>query len=79
MSLLDEIKQGSRAEFHAATGVGIAELRSLDVPEDVLAFYRNSEPAKIAEVGKAFVSETLNIEPLCRPFDFGNAGDVPQP
>ena len=52
MSLLDEIKEKSRAQFRPAAATGIAALRSLGVPEDALDFYRDSEPVQIAEIAK---------------------------
>jgi len=52
MNLLDEIKQKSRAQFRPASGAAITALRSLGAPEDVLAFYRNSEPTRFVEIGK---------------------------
>jgi hypothetical protein len=51
MSLLDEIKQRSKVDFRPATQMGIDALRSLGVPSDALAFYRESEPARTAEIG----------------------------
>lgn len=52
MSLLDEIKQKSRVDFRPASSARVAELRSLGMPEDIVAFYVNSEPARTAEIGK---------------------------
>jgi len=52
MSLLDEIARKSRVAFRPASGAGVAALRSLGAPEDVLAFYQHSEPARFAEIGK---------------------------
>jgi hypothetical protein len=50
MSLLDEIKEKSKAEFQPAASAALEQLRSIGVPEDALAFYRDSEPAKCAEI-----------------------------
>ena len=52
MSLLDEIKQKSRVDFRPSSPGRIADLRSLGMPEDIVAFYLNSEPARTAEIGK---------------------------
>jgi hypothetical protein len=52
MSLLDEIKQKSRVEFRPATAGKMDKLRALGLPEDALTFYRDSEPARTAEIAK---------------------------
>ncbi len=52
MSLLDEIKEKSKGAFRPASVVDIASLRALGVPDDVLAFYRDSEPVRLIEIGK---------------------------
>jgi hypothetical protein len=50
MNLLDKIKEKSNVEFRPAAPGGVELLRSIGVPEDALAFYRDSEPTKCAEI-----------------------------
>ena len=52
MTLLDDIRQKSKVEFRPASRGGIDQLRSIGVPEDALTFYRDSEPAIMAEINK---------------------------
>jgi hypothetical protein len=52
VNLLDEIKQKAKVEFRPATETNIDALGSLGVPNDALVFYRGSEPAGTAEIGK---------------------------
>lgn len=52
MSLSDGIAQKSRVGFRPVNSADIAALRSLGAPEDVLAFYRHSEPVTFAEIGE---------------------------
>jgi hypothetical protein len=61
MNLLDEIARKSRVVFRPASVAGVAALRSLGAPVDVLAFYRNSEPARFAEIGKVRLWSISNI------------------
>jgi hypothetical protein len=61
MSLLDEIKQKSKVDFRPATQTGIDDLRSLGVPADALAFYRESEPARTAEIAKVRLRPITDI------------------
>lgn len=49
MSLLDEIKQKSKANFPAGRA-DIEQLRSLGAPEEVLNFFLDSEPASCVEI-----------------------------
>jgi hypothetical protein len=52
MTFLDQIKQKSRVEFRPATAGATEKMRSLGMPENALAFYRDSEPARTAEIAK---------------------------
>ena len=52
MSLLDQIRKKSNVDCRPAAPAGLDQLRSLGAPEDVLTFYRDSEPAGIAEIGE---------------------------
>jgi hypothetical protein len=61
MSLLDEIKEKSKAQFRPANRAGIEQLQSIGVPEDALAFYRDSEPVRIAEIGKVRLRSITDI------------------
>jgi hypothetical protein len=50
MSLVDQIRDKSNVEFRPAASAALEELRSIGVPEDAQAFYRDSEPARCAEI-----------------------------
>jgi hypothetical protein len=52
MTLLDQIRTKSKTEFRPATATEIQVLQALQIPEDAFSFYRNSIPAKTAEIGK---------------------------
>jgi hypothetical protein len=52
MGLLEEITQKTGVKFRAGAASEIDRLRFLGVPEDALAFYRNSEPSKCAEINR---------------------------
>jgi hypothetical protein len=50
MSLLDQIKEKSRVEFHPADPDLLEKVASLGLPNDALVFYRNSAPTQTAEI-----------------------------
>ena len=61
MSLLDEIRQKAKVDFRPASEVDIEALRALGVPSDVLAFYRDCEPAQTAEIGEVRLRPITDI------------------
>jgi hypothetical protein len=61
MSLLDQLREKSNVDFRPAVPVVLDQLRSLGAPEDVLTFYRHSEPARFAEIGKVRLWPISNI------------------
>ena len=52
MSLLNQIREKSKVEFRRANPAAIEQLRLIGMPEDALTFYRDSEPAKCAEIAR---------------------------
>lgn len=52
MNTLDQIKQKTGVQFRAATHQELEQLRALRMPADLIEFYSNSAPVKMAEIGK---------------------------
>ena len=52
MSTIDPITQKTGVAFRPASALTIAALHALGVPEEIVAFYRQSEPSKCIEIGK---------------------------
>jgi hypothetical protein len=70
--LRDQIAAKSGILLQPANETGIEQLRSLKVPEDAIAFYREAEPAECAEIEKIriwpikdVVEENTNYVPGC--------------
>ena len=61
MNILDQIRQKTNAEFRPASPADLEALRTLHLPEDILAFYRQAEPVKYAEIGKVRLWPITNI------------------
>ena len=52
MSTIDLITQKTGVTFRPASAPAIEALHALGVPEEIAAFYRQSEPSKCIEIGK---------------------------
>ena len=52
MSTIDLITQKARVAFRPASAPAIEALHAFGVPEEIVAFYRQSEPSKCIEIGK---------------------------
>jgi len=52
MSTIDLITQKTGVAFRPASAPAIEALHALGVPEEIVAFYRQSEPSKCIEIGK---------------------------
>ena len=52
MSTIDLITQKTGVAFRPASAPAIEALLALGVPEEMVAFYRQSEPSKCIEIGK---------------------------
>ncbi len=61
MDLINEIKRKAGVELRPASEASIEALRTLGVPSDALAFYRDSEPARSAEIGKVRLRPITDI------------------
>jgi hypothetical protein len=61
MGLLEDISKRSGVEFRPAAISEIEQLRSIGMPEDALAFYRDSEPAKCAEINRVRLWPIFNV------------------
>ena len=61
MNILDQIRQKTSTEFRPASPADPEALRTLHLPEDVSAFYRQVEPVKYAEIGKVRLWPIRNI------------------
>ena len=52
MSTIDLITQKTGVTFRPASAPAIEALHAFGVPEEIVAFYRQSEPSKYIEIGK---------------------------
>jgi hypothetical protein len=50
MSIVDQIKQKTGAQFRAATRPELEQLLALRMPQDMIEFYSNSAPVKMVEI-----------------------------
>jgi hypothetical protein len=62
VSILDQIRQKTRAEFRAATHREMQRLQALGMPEDALNFYRDAVPIRMAEIGKVRLWSVGDLE-----------------
>jgi hypothetical protein len=61
VNILDQIRQKTSTEFRPASPADPEAPRTLPLPEDVLAFYRQAKPVKYAEIGKVRLWPIRNI------------------
>jgi hypothetical protein len=61
LNLVEQISQKSGVAFRPAASSALEQLRAIGMPEDALAFYANSEPARWAEINRVRLSPIRDV------------------